>query len=150
MSAKNPIRVYVTHCFASQPDYLRVFEYLESTANFFYVNCGSPDQIPQGGGKEALKEEYRRQIKQAEVVVVLSSMYVENEYWTTYQMDAARAANIPLVALGPFGSAAKIPAKVVELAGEIVDWNERKMADAIRHQARGEATSRWDSIEFKL
>ena len=43
MSAKNPIRVFVTHCFASQPDYHRVFEYMESAANFFYVNCSFPD-----------------------------------------------------------------------------------------------------------
>jgi hypothetical protein len=150
MSAKNPIRVYVTHCFASQPDYHRVFEYLESTANFFYVNCSSPDQVPQTGGKEALKEEYRRQIKQAEVVVVLSQMYVENEFWTSYQMDAAGAANIPLVGLGFFGGAAKIPAAVVERAGEMVEWNERQIADAILHQARGEATNRWETIEFKL
>jgi len=65
MSAKNPIRVFVTHCFASHPDYHRVYEYMESTANFFYQNCSVPDHAPQGGGKEALKEEYRTQLKTA-------------------------------------------------------------------------------------
>lgn len=150
MSAKNPIRVFVTHCFASQPDYHRVFEYMESTANFFYVNCSFPDHAPQGGGKEALKEEYRTQLKTAEVVVVLSAMYVENEYWTTYQMDAAQASNIPLVVLGFFGSAAKVPDEIVKRAAETVEWNERQIVDAIRHQARGEATNRWETIEFKL
>ena len=89
MSAKKPIRVFVTHCFASNPDYHRVFEYLESTTNFFYLNCSVPDHAPKGGGKEALKEEYRTQLSTAEVVIVLSSLYAEDEYWTTYQMDAA-------------------------------------------------------------
>ena len=150
MSEKNPIRVFVTHCFASQADYHRVFEYMESTANFFYVNCSFPDHVPQTGGKEALKEEYRTQLKTAEVVIVLSSIYAENEYWTTYQMDAAQATNIPLVALGFFGSAAKLPAEISKRVAETVDWNERQIVDAIRRQARGEATNRWETIEFKL
>ena len=54
MSAGNPIRVFVTHLFSSHPDYHRVFEYFESTSNFFYVNCSKPDDIPTGGGHEAL------------------------------------------------------------------------------------------------
>jgi hypothetical protein len=150
MSAKNPIRVFVTHCFASHPDYHRAFEYMESAANFFYRNCSVPDHPPTTGGKEALKEEYRAQLKSAEVVVVLSSLYAENEYWMTYQMDAAQAANLPLVALGFFGSSAKIAPEVVKRAAEVVDWNERQIVDAIRRQARGEATNRWETIEFKL
>jgi hypothetical protein len=89
MSEKNPIRIYVTHAFASHSDYHRVFEYLEALPNFFYRNCSVPDHLPTVGGKEALKEEYRTQLKTAEVVVVLCSLYTENEYWTVYQMDAA-------------------------------------------------------------
>jgi hypothetical protein len=150
MSAKNPIRVYVTHSFSNNPDYHRVIEYMESTSNFFYQNCSVPDHPPAAGGKEALKEEYRTQLKTAEVVIVLSSMYVENEYWTVYQMDAAQAANVPLIGLGVFGSAAKLPADMVKRCAEIVDWNERQIVDAIRRQARGEATNRWETIEFKL
>src|SRR5215471_14771671 len=136
MSAKNPIRVFVTHCFAGQPDYHRVFEYMESTANFFYVNCSFPDHVPQTGGKEALKEEYRTQLKNAEVVVVLSSLYVENEYWATYQMDVAQANNLPLVAMEPFGGTAKIPAEIAKRCAEVIGWNERVIVDTIRRQAR--------------
>ena len=150
MSAKNPVRVYVTHTFSSHPDYHRVFEYLESTANFFYRNCSVPDHPPNPPTKEALKEEYRIQIKSAEVVIVLTSIYLENQSWITYQMDVAQAANLPLIALGVFGSSAKVPTDIDKRAAQIVDWNERQIADAIRQQARGEETNRWDTIEFKL
>jgi hypothetical protein len=150
MSAKNPIRIYVTHAFASNPDYHRVFEYLEALPNFFYRNCSVIDHMPQGGGKEALKEEYRTQIKTAEVVVVLSSLYLENEYWTTYQMDVAQASNLPLVAMEPFGVNVKVPAEVVKRAAEVVGWNERLIIDAVKRQARHEDTQRWETIEFKL
>jgi hypothetical protein len=150
VSAKNPIRVFVTHAFAGHADYHRVFEYLESTANFFYHNCSVPDHPPAAGGKEALKEEYRTQLKNAEVVILLASLYIENEYWATYQMDVAQASNIPLIALGLFGNAQKLPTEIVKRANEIVDWNERQIVDAIRQQARKEATNRWETIEFKL
>jgi hypothetical protein len=150
MSAKNPIRVYVTHSFSSNPDYHRVFEYLESTANFFYKNCSVPDHPPKPATKETLKEEYRIQIKTAEVVIVLTSAYIESQFWTTYQMDVAQAANLPLIGLGLFGNAAKVPAEIDKRTAKLVDWNEREIADAIRQQARGEETNRWDTIEFKL
>ena len=150
MSEKNPIRLYVTHAFASHTDYHRVFEYFEAVPNFFYRNCSVPDHPPSMGGKEALKEEYRKQMKMAEVVVVLSSLYVENEYWTMYQMDAAQAANLPLVAVEPFGVSVKVPPEVVKRAAEVVGWNERLIVDAVRRQARHEETHRWDTIEFKL
>jgi Thoeris protein ThsB, TIR-like domain len=150
MSEKDPIRLFVTHAFASHPDYHRVFEYIESTPNFFYHNCSVPDHLPGTGGKEALKEEYRTQLKSAEVVVVLSSMYEENEYWTTYQMDAAQAIGLSLVAIEPFGGQQKTPAELTKRAAEVVGWNERLIVDAIRRQARGEDTNRWEVIEFKL
>lgn len=150
MSAKNPIRIFVTHAFASHPDYHRVFEYLEALPNFFYRNCSVPDHLPAAGGKEALKEEYRTQLKSAEVVVVLSALYIENEYWTTYQMDAAQANSLPLVVVEPFGGNIKVPAELTKRAAEVVGWNERLLADAVRRQARHEDTARWDVIEFKL
>lgn len=150
MSEKDPIRIYVTHAFASHPDYHRVFEYLEALPNFFYRNCSVPDHLPAVGGKEGLKEEYRTQLKTAEVVVVLSSLYLENEYWATYQMDVAQASNLPLVALEPFGVSVKVPPEVAKRAAEVVGWNERLIADAVRRQARHENTARWDTIEFKL
>jgi hypothetical protein len=150
MSEKNPIRIYVTHAFASHPDYHRVFEYLEALPNFFYRNCSVPDHLPAAGGKEALKEEYRAQLKTAEVVIVLSSLYLENEYWTTYQMDAAQASNLPLVAIEPFGVNTKVPAEIIKRAAEVIGWNERLIIDAVRRQARHEDTQRWETIEFKL
>jgi hypothetical protein len=150
MSEKNPIRIFVTHAFASHADYHRVFEYLEALPNFFYRNVSVPDQLPSTGGKEALKEEYRAQLKTAEVVIVLCSLYLENEYWTTYQMDAAEASNLPLVAIEPFGVTAKVPAEIAKRAAEVVGWNERNIVDAVRRQARHENTARWETIEFKL
>ncbi len=150
MSEQNPIRVFVTHTFSESPDYHRVFEYLESSPNFFYVNCSDPERAPASGGREALKDELRNQIKSAEVIIVLGSLYAANRDWVNYQMDAAQAFELPLIALEPFGGVEPMPAEVAARADEKVEWNERIIVDALRRQARHEETTRWDVIEFKL
>jgi hypothetical protein len=150
MSEDNPIRVFVTHLFSSHPDYHRVFEYLESASNFFYRNCSNPDDMPGSGGQDAIKEKLLEQIRAAEVVVVISTMFPENQNLITYQMDAAQASNLPLVVLEPFGGTGKVPAAVEARAAEVVGWNDRMIVDAIRREARHEDTQRWETIEFDM
>lgn len=150
MSEKNPIRLFVTHTFAENADYHRVFEYLESAPNFFYVNCSAPDQMPASGGKEAVKEALRGQIAAAEAVVVLSSLYRDNQNWMKYEMDVAQAHELPLIALEPFGGVDPMPDDVASRAAEVVPWNERVLIDALLRQARHEQTNRWEVIEFDL
>ena len=74
MSQTNPIRLFVTHLWENSDDYLRVFEYLESARNFFYVNSSKPELRPDGD-KEAQKEGWRKQMAPVEVVIGLSSLY---------------------------------------------------------------------------
>ena len=150
MSEKKPIRIFMMHTFSEHADYHRFFEYLESSPNFFYVNCSAPDNAPDGGGKEALKDEIRRQIETAEVAIVPSSIFADNRDWITYQMDAAQAKELPLIALELFGGVGEIPGEVAERADETVGWNERLIVDAIRRQARHEDTTRWETIEFEM
>ena len=148
MSEKDPIRVFVSHTFEEHGDYFRVFEYLESASNFFYVNVSSPDSLPGGGGKEAVKEELLKQIKLSEVVVILAGMYREHREWIEFQINAAQATSKPIVALEPFGGVEDVPEEVVSHADETVGWNERNIVDAIRRQARHEDTARWEVIDF--
>ena len=56
VSENNPIRVFVTHTFAETDDYLRVFEFLEANDNFFYLNVSKPENVPESGTVEALKD----------------------------------------------------------------------------------------------
>lgn len=150
MSEKNPIRVYVTHAFEEHEDYHRVFEYMEAASNFFYINCSNPHEVPATGGKEALREALRNQIKGAEAVLVLSALYIENRDWVTYQLDVAQASDLPIIAIEPFGGMRDVPPDVAKRAAEVVGWNDRSIVDAVRRQARHEETSRWEVIEFEM
>lgn len=148
MSENNPIRVFVTHAFDESDDYLRVFEFLESVDRFYYLNVSHPERVPEAGGIEAAKEELITQIKEAEAVVVLPALYETNEPLARFLMDAADANDIPMITIRPFGGVAETPKVVVERTKEHIEWNDREMADALRRQARGEDTDRWEVIDF--
>jgi hypothetical protein len=149
MSQANPVRLFVTHAWEHGDDYLRVFEYLESTRNFFYRNFSTPDKPPVGD-REAQKEDLRKQIAPVEAVIALASLYDTHRDLLTFQLLYAQGSHKAVVLLKHFGSSKPIPKAIAELANEVLDWDDRALVDAIRRQERHEETSRWDVIEFKL
>jgi hypothetical protein len=149
MSQANPVSLFVTHAWENSDDYLRVFEYLESSRNFFYRSYSAPDRRP-GGDKEAEREELRRQIAPVEAVIGLSSLYGTHPELLKFQLLFAQASHKPVVLMRTFGARKEVPKAILELANELVEWDERALVDAIRRQARHEETTRWDTIEFKL
>ena len=148
VSEKNPIRLFVSHLFAEDADYLRVFEFLESVDRFFYINVSKPEAIPQSGGLEAIKDEFIAQIKEAEAVVVLATHFDENKELVEFQMDVAEAHETPIIVIRPFGGLKETADELVQRVKEHAVWNDREIADAIRRQARLEDTARWDVIDF--
>ena len=147
MSESNPIRVFVTHAFEESDDYLRVFEFLESADRFYYLNVGNPENRPSGD-ISAIKDELIQQIKASEVMIILSDVFDKETDLVRYMMDVAEANNVPIVAIRPFGGMTETAGEVVERADEHIEWNDREMVDAIRQQARGEETARWEVLDF--
>ncbi|MDJ0700551.1 MAG: hypothetical protein QNJ07_11905, partial [Woeseiaceae bacterium] len=148
MSESNPIRVFATHAFEETDDYLRVFEFLESVDRFFYVNVSKPENIPTTGGIDAIRNELVQQIKQAEAMFVLPSVYDAKSDLVRFMMDAAKANKIGMIAIRPFGGLAETPKEIVDRVQEHIEWNDREMVDALKRQARGEDTQRWETIDF--
>jgi hypothetical protein len=148
MSEGNPIRVFVVHLFGEHPDYLRVFEYMESRPNFYYRNCSNP--ATQVAGLEAQQEELRRQIQLAEIVVFPVSLFALNPVLTTFQVDAAKGLKKPVLAIKSFGETGIIQKKLLDKADDIVDWNDRTITEGIKALARNDRSGQWEVIEFKL
>jgi hypothetical protein len=148
-SQKNPIRLFVSHAWAENDDYSRVFEYLEAPGTFYYRNTSEP-QRPRPIDKESQREELRRQIAAAEVIIVLPTLFGLQQELVTFQIHFAKSADKPVVAMEFFGSKEGLPDVIKKNADEITGWNERDLIDALKRQARHEDTTRWDTIEFKL
>lgn len=149
ITQQNPIRLFVCHVWVEDEDYHRIFEYVESSPNFFYRNTSAPDVRP-AGDKEALRESLRKQIVEAEVMILPAALYRRNMDWVEFQMHCAKAYDKPIIVLEPFGSTDTIAPAVQELADDVVPWDQRQLVDAIKREARHEETTRFDMIEFKL
>ena len=149
ITQKNPVRLFVCHVWVEDEDYHRVFEYVESSPNFFYRNTSTPDARPSGD-KEALRDSLRKQIIEAEVVILPAALYRRNVEWVEFQMNCAKAFDKPLLVLEPFGGTDTIAPAVQELADDVVPWDQRQLVDAVKREARHEETTRFDMIEFKL
>jgi hypothetical protein len=145
----NPIRLFVTHTWEENDDLSRIFEYLESSRNFYYKSTALP-QAPRPLGNEPQREELRRQIAPSEVVIVLPVTYRREPDLVLFQLNFAKSANRPIIAMEYFGSSETLPKAIRDLADSICPWNERSVVDALRLQGRHEETHRWDTIEFKI
>jgi len=150
VSENDPFRVFVTHLFQENEDYRRVFEYLESRDNFFYKNYSNPDNMPASGGDDAIKEELRSQIKDAEVVILPLAVHTANPSLVGFQLDYAQASNKPILGIQAFGGTVAIDKAVIERCDDVIEWNERIIISAIKRLARNEETAQWETINFKL
>ena len=137
ITQQNPIRLFVCHVWVEDEDYHRIFEYVESSPNFFYRNTSTPDARPSGD-KEALRESLRKQIVEAEVMILPAALYRRNMDWVEFQMHCAKAYDKPIIVLEPFGSTDTIAPAVQELADDVVPWDQRQLVDAIKREARHE------------
>ena len=150
MSARvNPIRLFVTHAWVENDDYVRIFEYLEASGTFYYLNTSKPE-AKRPFDKESEWEDIRRQIAPSEVIIVLPAVYELAPELVLFQMNFAKSADRPIVAMENFGSTQPLAKTILDLADEVSAWNERSLIDALRRQARHQETTRWDTIEFKL
>jgi hypothetical protein len=83
-------------------------------------------------------------------MIVLPAVYQVAPELVLFQMNFAKSADRPIVAMENFGSTAPLPKAIRDLADEVSAWNERNLIDALRRQARHQESTRWDTIEFKL
>ncbi len=103
MTANDPIRIMASHGWQADEDYLRLFEYLESTTNFFYENVLPPQVSPEGEAIAARRTRVLDAMKQTEVLIVLSGQYEAFRDWLDFQIGAAQAHSRPIVLVEPFG-----------------------------------------------
>ena len=97
---------------------------------------------------EEIKDALIQQIKNAEAVFLVPSLYDAQPDLIEFMMDVADANEKPMIVIRPFGRVKPTPQVLVDRANEHIEWNAREIVDAIKRQARLEDTSRWDVVDF--
>ncbi len=145
----HPIRIYVSHRFVADEEYLRVQEYLDGTRRFYYQLTSDPS-APVLGGREGQRDVWRQQIQASEVALMLSAHADVDPESIEFQVRFAKSAAKPVLLMRRFGSVLPPPTALSRQATALVDWNERAIVNALRLYGRQESTARWDTIDFTL
>lgn len=124
--------VFISHAWDYDADYYRLERMLNKAKRFKWRNCSVPQHDPLDANNDArLEKALRDQIRPANVVVIISGMYVNHRKWIQKEIDIALEMNKPIIGIVPRG-AQRTPSEVQDIAS-MVDMKRSEIVDAIRN-----------------
>ena len=124
--------VFISHAWTYNSDYYRLVEMLDKAPNFKWRNYSVPEHDPlKPKSKKDLKEALKRQMRPANIIIILAGMYATHSDWIEFEIDYAEELNKPMIGVKPWGQQ-RIPKVVQDAVKEMVGWNTSSIVRAIR------------------
>ena len=124
--------VFISHAWTYNSDYYRLVEMLNKAPNFKWRNYSVPEHDPlKPKSKKDLKEALKRQMRPANIIIILAGMYATHSDWIEFEIDYAEELNKPMIGVKPWGQQ-RIPKVVQDAVKEMVGWNTSSIVRAIR------------------
>lgn len=129
-------RLFISHAWQYGDSYKRLTDLLDGAKNFSYYNYSAPKEKPLFPAGTPHTNQYIAQritdkIRPAQVVLVISGMYIAYSDWMRYEIDEAVRMNKPIIGIRPWGNQV-MPAYVSNYADKIVGWNTNSIVSSIR------------------
>ena len=115
--------IFISQLKDDDKEYNRFIGKLEASYDFQWKNHSIADETDN----EQLKE----QMKDVDVVVILSGMYSKNKNLIQQEIDLARNLEKPIVIIRPYGME-NVPGSIEDAASEVVGWNTSCIVDSVR------------------
>lgn len=131
MAMIKTFKLFISHGFKSNEDYLRLVEILDSSFPYGHAVISVPSDLRyRKMTKSALEGELRKQIKNANCFIALDCLYLEENDWARYELDYAVSLGKPILALRERNS--RGVSKVLDnVANVTLGWNPESLASAI-------------------
>lgn len=133
MAGRRRYSVFVCHDWEYNQDYYRVRELMSGVEGFRWDDLSVPEHDPLAPD-ELLEKNLRDQIRPSDVMLVVAGMEAARSEWMHWEMQFARRIGKPIIGVLPWG-AVQVPVVVQRHARELVGWNGRSIADAVRRHA---------------
>ena len=117
-------KIYISHI-KDFKEYNLFLEKLKAANEFKWINLAKP-----GDGNENLE----LQIKDVDVVIILSGQYSKNPSSVEKQIKIAQKFKKPLIVVRPYGME-NVPTFIENLAQDIVGWNTPCIIEVIKENA---------------
>jgi hypothetical protein len=127
---------FISHAWKYHDDYARLTSMLAGAPNFSFRNSSVPKTDPILGPKTnaGLTAALDEQIRIANIVLILSGMYVAHSDWIGTEIAIAARYQKPIIGVMPWGQQ-RVPDAVQIAAKEMVHWNTNSIVSAIRKYA---------------
>ena len=124
--------IFISHAWAYSSHYWTVVNWFNDAPNFDWKNCSVPshDGLPDKTQK-GLREAITRQIRPAQVTVILAGMYAAHSDWIEYEIQEAQRMEKAIVGVRPWGQE-RVPQIVQDAADIMVGWNSASVIQAVR------------------
>lgn len=127
--------MFISHAWSYDKDYYRLGELLDKAPHFKWRNYSVPTHDPlDPKSKKDLKEALKRQMRPANIVVILAGMYAVYSDWIEFEIEFATEIRKPMIGIKPRGQE-RIPRLVQDSVSEVVGWQTHSIVAAIRKWA---------------
>jgi hypothetical protein len=115
--------IFISQLKDDDEEYNRFIGKLEASYDFQWKNHSIFDRTD--------KEQLTEQMKNVDVVIILSGMYSKNKNLIQQEIDLARKLEKPIVIIRPYGME-NVPGSIEDTASEVVGWNTSCIIDSVR------------------
>ena len=131
MSTGRIVRLFISHSWDHDDDYIDLIKLLRKTDMFEFYNYSVPEHDPLiADGDKELMQELCDQLRGCQVVLVIASMYPSYSEWIQKEVLIARVYGKPVLGIIPRGQK-RISSFVRTYADKLVRWNSKTIAKTI-------------------
>ena len=124
--------VFIRHAWNYHEDYFRMVRFLNDALYFNWRNYSVPEHDPiDGNSNRMLKEALKRQMRPANIVLILAGMYAAHSGWIDFEIEFSSQIKKPMIGIRPWGQQ-RVPKIVSDNVDVMVGWQTDSIISAIR------------------
>jgi hypothetical protein len=129
-------KIFISHSWSYTAD-LEALQNLLNSRGYFKVEFLEASKKTPINSEHApyVKTVLKNKILQSDIVLALAGVYATHSEWMIWEMETAKANNIPIVGVIPRGQE-KISSEVYSRSKVDVKWNTESIVEAIRTYAK--------------
>ena len=124
-------KIFISHAWKYDEHYWKVYNWIKEELDIADYSIPEHDNCGDKLSDKKLKECIDEQIRQSQIVIILSGMYVSYSDWIQYEIEKAYEMGKYIVGVKPWGNE-KMPQIVQNKANVTVGWNKNSIISAIK------------------
>lgn len=129
-------KIFISHSWSYTAD-LEALQNMLNSRGYFNVEFLEASKKTPINSEHApyVKSVLKNKILQSDIVLALAGVYATHSEWMIWEMETAKANNIPIVGVIPRGQE-RISSEVYSRSKVDVNWNTESIVEAIRTYAK--------------